>query len=274
MLLAAPRFSSRACVYLRRGSEVVPPKGFGGGFTEGFGGLCLLQLLQRSVPVGGVQQYTMTGFVPKGTSEATDRFVAGEPGSSGRLDARGAGSSVTVAAKGSRYSETKSSEARHFEGYSGWSDFGVWWIKSSAEARCSMCAPDGDTRRYPTKVSEVEVHRRHGPVHGLTEFELGVATKSWWSTPEVVVRRPKGFDGFGSKPSLYRRLTSVKRRPSGSRLLTEATAPLACEGGLQKGQRLQRLTLSALQKADAVPSAKLTEKPPNKVDYLLYPSVL
>ncbi|KAG8076377.1 hypothetical protein GUJ93_ZPchr0006g42590 [Zizania palustris] len=56
-------------------SEVGPPKVFGGGYLRrGFGG----------------------------TSEATDRFVAGEPRSSGRLDARGAGSSVTVAAKGVR----------------------------------------------------------------------------------------------------------------------------------------------------------------------------
>ncbi|KAG8083377.1 hypothetical protein GUJ93_ZPchr0015g6850 [Zizania palustris] len=92
------------------------------------------------------------------TSEATDRFIAGEPGSSGRLDARGAGSSVTVAAKGSG-SVLGSRCAR----YSEWSYFGVGWIKSSVEARNSKCAPEGDIRRCPTKVSEVEVHRRHGP---------------------------------------------------------------------------------------------------------------
>ncbi|KAG8090958.1 hypothetical protein GUJ93_ZPchr0011g28737 [Zizania palustris] len=52
----------------------VPPKGvrrwylrrvFGGGFTEGCSVVWLLQLLQQSVPVGGVRQYTMTGSVPK-----------------------------------------------------------------------------------------------------------------------------------------------------------------------------------------------------------------
>ncbi|KAG8076830.1 hypothetical protein GUJ93_ZPchr0006g41588 [Zizania palustris] len=223
---------------------------------------------------------------PLGTSEATDRFATGEPGSSGRLDARGAGSSVTVAAKGVRVGprvevrQVKAESAQRWlrvkvlrdkvlggealRRYSGWSDFGVWWIKSSAEARHSKCAPEGDIRRCPTKVSEVEAHRRHGPgearrgvcsgrdtttkcswnascgglgrrrdfewwnseggaseggrlrskassvarlscgtlacmasVHGLTEFELRVAAKPWWSTPEVLVRRPKGFEGFG-----------------------------------------------------------------------------
>ncbi|KAG8052154.1 hypothetical protein GUJ93_ZPchr0001g32046 [Zizania palustris] len=50
------------------------------------------------------------GSVPnQGDFGGDGRFAAGKPGSSRRLDAR--------------YSETKSSEARHFEGYSEWSDF-------------------------------------------------------------------------------------------------------------------------------------------------------
>ncbi|KAG8061258.1 hypothetical protein GUJ93_ZPchr0003g17056 [Zizania palustris] len=84
-------------------------KGFGGWASEGCPEVvspksvrCLLAAaVQRSVLVGGVWQYTMTGFVPKasGLRRRRTRFEPGEPGSSGRLDARGAGSSVTVATK-------------------------------------------------------------------------------------------------------------------------------------------------------------------------------
>ncbi|KAG8060306.1 hypothetical protein GUJ93_ZPchr0002g23388 [Zizania palustris] len=88
---------------------MVPPKGLRRWYLRRvFGGVspecvrCLLAAaVQRSVLVGGVRQYTMTGFVPmaSGLRRRRTGFEPGEPGSSGRLDARGAGSSVTVAAK-------------------------------------------------------------------------------------------------------------------------------------------------------------------------------
>ncbi|KAG8064916.1 hypothetical protein GUJ93_ZPchr0004g39083 [Zizania palustris] len=58
----------------------------------------------RRVFGGGYLRRGFGGWTSEGCSEGLrrrrTRFVASEPGSSGRLDARGAGSSVTVAAKG------------------------------------------------------------------------------------------------------------------------------------------------------------------------------
>ncbi|KAG8083200.1 hypothetical protein GUJ93_ZPchr0015g6749 [Zizania palustris] len=188
-------------------SRWIPPKGFGGWTSEGVRRLFspkgsvvwLLQLLQRSVPVGGVRQYTMTGFVPKGTSEVTDGsrqvnlgqaggLMPGEQGAPSRWLRRGLGRTSGRGAPGEgskcgawlqvKVLRDKSSEMRHFERYSGWSDFGVWWFKSSAEARRSKCALEGDIRRYPTKVSEVEAHRRHGP-GDLQEFDCLKMLTEW-----------------------------------------------------------------------------------------------
>ncbi|KAG8048619.1 hypothetical protein GUJ93_ZPchr0009g1042 [Zizania palustris] len=128
-----------------RGSEVGPPKGVGGGSSEGCSEVFSPKCVRWLVAAAGAAEcacwrgptvhddwvctegFGTLGGIPEcvpevanperspeywihlsvclwcvGTSEATDRFAVGEPGSSGRLDARGAGSSVTVAAKGVR----------------------------------------------------------------------------------------------------------------------------------------------------------------------------
>ncbi|KAG8048006.1 hypothetical protein GUJ93_ZPchr0008g14194 [Zizania palustris] len=76
------------------GSEVGSPKVIGGGFIEGFGGF-------------GCYSCCSGVCLSEGSDSTRDfggdgRFVAGEPGSSGRLDASGAGSFVTKAVKGTR----------------------------------------------------------------------------------------------------------------------------------------------------------------------------
>ncbi|KAG8057372.1 hypothetical protein GUJ93_ZPchr0002g25279 [Zizania palustris] len=87
----------------------VPPEGLRRWYLRRvFGGVspeyvrCLpAAAAQRSVLVGGVRQYAMTGFVPmaSGLRRRRTGFEPGELGSSGWFDAEGAGSSVTVAAK-------------------------------------------------------------------------------------------------------------------------------------------------------------------------------
>ncbi|KAG8056468.1 hypothetical protein GUJ93_ZPchr0002g25322 [Zizania palustris] len=238
----------------RRGGEGVPPKGFRGVLPKGsvFAGCsCAVECVCQRGPAEHDDM-----FVPKGSIlwavQQSDfggnvRFAASEPELSGRFDARRAGSSVTKAAWGRGRSSGQGvpGEGRKCRG----------WLRLKA---FDVSSGGRHSKGHLTKDLEVKVHQSHGLDKGLRGVCSGLrhcegvlmdmlhaealdeeTSKGGEGTPKVGLRSVadlslKGFDGFGSKPSMYRRLTSVKRRPSSSKRVTEASAHLVCEGGFRR----------------------------------------